>query len=106
MKFVAIVFMFISAVSSSACATYASESMAIATITGTVSDATSSRPIANAEVSFINNSEKMLVKSASDGTFSLTLPAGTYRLIVHIKGYDDVTREIVTVNDLPVNIQV
>jgi len=77
----------------------------ITTVTGTVADA-NSKPIAHASVTFVSSSEKTTTQSGSDGTFSVALPAGTYRLVVHAKGYDSATRDAVTVSDLPINLQI
>src|SRR5581483_1943486 len=75
-------------------------------VTGTVTDGGSKHPIANAAITFTSGSEKTAAQTASDGTFTVTLPAGSYRLTVHAKGFDAVTREGVAVGDLPLNVQV
>src|SRR5581483_10132341 len=83
---------------------YAAEPI-LTTVTGSITDG-SARAIENATITFANNLNKVEIKSANTGAFIVTLPAGTYRLTVRAKGYDDATRGVVTIGDLPLNVQV
>src|SRR5581483_7686775 len=84
----------------------AAEPVAITTVAGSITDGGSKHPIANASITFVNASEKVIAESGSDGTFSVALPTGTYRLTVHAKGFDEATRDVVTVGDLPLSVQI
>src|SRR5581483_7914334 len=86
----------------------ADEPIAITTVTGTVTDDTSKHPVAHAEILFSNttDSEKATTESASDGTFTVTLPVGTYQLTVRARGFETATREGVVISDQPVSVQI
>src|SRR5581483_5082127 len=76
------------------------------TVSGSVMDGTATHPIAHATVTFVNASEKESTESANDGTFSVTLPAGTYHLVVSAKGYEAAQRDAIIVGDQAVNVQI
>src|SRR5581483_1486743 len=88
------------------CKVRAEEPAIITTVTGTVIDAASQHPVTHAQITFTMASEKTVTESATDGTFSVTLPVGTYELTVHAKGYNVAKRENLVVADQPVGIQV
>src|SRR5581483_7555588 len=86
--------------------TLAAEPVVITTVSGTVLDENSRNPIGNAAVTFVNDSNTISIASTKDGTFNVTLPAGSYRLTVLAKGFEIVTRNAVSIGSEPVNIQI
>jgi hypothetical protein len=71
-----------------------------ATLTGTVVDARTGEPIANAEVSIMGSQSK--VRTDENGGFTLTdLPTGDLQLLTTCIGYDRATRTVHVVSDAP-----
>ncbi|MCA2215951.1 S8 family serine peptidase [Jidongwangia harbinensis] len=60
------------------------------TLAGTVTDAASGKPVANATVAVTGAAERT-VTTAADGSFSLLLPAGDYQVAVSGYGYESRT---------------
>ena len=78
----------------------------LTTVTGSVTNGDSAPPVANAEITFTDGPEKAVVQSASDGSFSITLRPGIYRLTVQAKGFDVATRQAITISDQPIVIKI
>src|SRR5581483_2512383 len=78
----------------------------LATITGKIVDGDSSRPIPNAQITFVTSAENVRTQSVGDGTCSATLAAGTYKLSVQAKGFGSAIRDSVVISDEPLNVQV
>src|SRR5579859_3982107 len=62
------------------------------TLAGTVTDSITGKPLAGVSV-YLNNTSKGTV-SASDGVFRLSLPPGTYQLVVSAVGYATALTEV------------
>src|SRR5581483_6078223 len=74
------------------------------TLSGTVVDA-SQHPIPNATITFIG-SQTIAAQSTSDGTFSVLLPPGLYRVVATAKGFEIARRDSVLVGDQAMNVQI
>ncbi len=48
-------------------------------------------PVSNAEINFISGADTYDVRSDSSGTFSITIPRGSYSVSVNAEGYDNLT---------------
>ncbi len=57
------------------------------TITGKITDAKDGSPLANASILAVGGSSKSGVQSGPDGSFKITVPSGTTKLVVTYLGY-------------------
>ena len=79
-----------------------------ATVHGRVTNASGAN-LANAEVNAVNTSSGFVqtVKAGADGTFQMSLPPGTYNLVVAASGYEPLTENITVLvgQNLPLDVR-
>jgi N-acetylneuraminic acid mutarotase len=69
------------------------------TITGTITDAASATPLANVAITATSADSAASTTTAADGTYSLSVPPGSYTITASLFGYSTETSAPVTVVD-------
>jgi hypothetical protein len=75
------------------------------TINGTIRDASSGETLIGATVKLQNTAQSTGLASNAYGFFSLTVPAGEYRMIVSYSGYQSFTKNVSLSKTLTVNVE-